>query len=157
MSARSVRGIIRKSISHAELSTQNARTARITLDLVPELSHEYAQIVRIVLVRQTPDFLQELLMGDHVAGMLGQRLQQAKLFRRQLNANIVDSGLAVGEIDGERTDANDGISGSRRGLSAQCSATASEKLRHSEWLDHVIVRAKFEQADLLILARSDRE
>ena len=40
-------------------------------DLLAQLAHEDAQIVRVVHVDRAPHFLKQMLVGDHIAGVLG--------------------------------------------------------------------------------------
>src|SRR5204863_8953666 len=63
-------------ISDTEFGQQDARLGRIDLDLLPQLAHEDAQIMRVVQVRRAPDLLEQELVGDDVSRVLRQELQQ---------------------------------------------------------------------------------
>ena len=94
----------RQPIADAELGQQDARLGRIVLDLLPQLAHEDAQIVRVVQVRRAPHFLEQELVGHDVAGVLGEQLQQPVFLRRQHHARAVDGDDARRQVDRERPD-----------------------------------------------------
>src|SRR5450759_1549668 len=74
-----------KPIAHARLGEQEARARRVWLELVPQLLHVDAQVVRLVDVGRAPYFAQQMPVCQHHAGMPGQASEQAELDRRQVN------------------------------------------------------------------------
>ena len=59
------------------------RGIRVRLDLLAQLAHEDAQVMSVVHVDRAPHLLQQMLVGDHIAGVLRQHLEQPVFLRRQ--------------------------------------------------------------------------
>ena len=58
--------------------------------------------------------LQEVLVGNHVAGVLRQHLQQPVLLGRQLQLLAVEIDVAPRKIDGQRPRTHDGLAAAPR-------------------------------------------
>src|SRR6185503_9769682 len=65
---------LHKAISYAQFSDEN---------LLGQLANEDAKIMRVVNVDRPPDLLEQVLVGDDVARMLREHLEQAIFLRRQ--------------------------------------------------------------------------
>src|ERR1035437_4637988 len=59
--------------------------ACLSFELFPQLSHEDAQVFRLVGGLRSPNRGKQGAMGNDLARMAGQVEQQVKLFRRQVN------------------------------------------------------------------------
>ncbi len=88
------------------------------LDLLPQLAHEDAEVMRVVDVDRAPDFFQQVLVRDHVAGVLRQHLEQPVFLRRQRQALVVEQHRARGEIDDQRADFDNRLAACRTHLAA---------------------------------------
>ena len=75
---------MRQPIADAEFRHQDAGPGRIFFDLLAQLAHKDAQIMRVLDVLRTPDLFEQMLVGDHVAGVLRQHLEQPVFLRREL-------------------------------------------------------------------------
>jgi hypothetical protein len=62
-------GVRRKPIADAKLSEQNAGTRGVPFDLLAKPAHEDSEVMRILHMVDPPDPVQQVLMGDDVAGM----------------------------------------------------------------------------------------
>ena len=111
----------------------------------------------IVEVRRAPDFLEQELVGDHVARVLRQYLKEPVFLRREHDARALDGDNAGSKIDGKGTDLDHRLARRGTGVTAQRRVCAREQLRHAERLDHVIVGTILKQAHLLRLVRAHRE
>ena len=59
--------------AHARLGEQEARARRIGLELVPQLLHVDAQVMRLVDIERAPCFAQKVPVRQHHAGMRARR------------------------------------------------------------------------------------
>ena len=62
-------------VTDTQFGHQNLRRVGVWFDFLTQLAHEDAQIMRVMHVDRAPHFLKEMLVGDHVSGVLGQNLQ----------------------------------------------------------------------------------
>ncbi len=67
--------IRREAIADARFVDQEARASRIGLDLLSELVHENTQIMGLLDIRRSPDFLEDLPVGHDLAGILDKNRQ----------------------------------------------------------------------------------
>ena len=123
---------------------------RVGLELVPELRHELAEVVRLVHVARTPHLLEQLALAHEPVGVAHEDLDQVPLRRRQLDLAAVGIGRTlrreidakVGRLD-DREHLVSGLGPSQRG------AQARQELAHAERLRDVVVGAGVERHDLL--------
>lgn len=54
-------------------------SCRIGLELAAQVSHVYAQVVRVLDVRRPPHFTQKLAMGQYLSGVRDQMRKQSEL------------------------------------------------------------------------------
>ncbi len=113
--------------------------------------------MRVVDVGQAPDLLQQLLVGEHIAGMLREDLQQAVFLRRQRQAFFVDEDVAGREIDFQPIDPHDAVAGRGARLAPEHDLGPRQQLGHAERLGDVVVGAELEQPHFLHLARLYRQ
>src|SRR6185312_8936957 len=66
-------------VTDSGLGHEMRRPDRVALELVAQLLHVNAQVMRIGGVRRSPHLRQQLAMRDDHAGMLGERRQQPEL------------------------------------------------------------------------------
>ena len=85
--------------AHARLGEQEARARRIGLELVPQLLHVDAQVMRLVDIERAPCFAQKVPVRQHHAGMPSQASEQVELNRRQVNIPAVRADQAALQID----------------------------------------------------------
>src|SRR5215831_2354598 len=71
-----LRNLVRsaQAIADAGLGQHELRSLRISLDLLPELTHIHPEILRVSEL--VPQFLQEEAMRQNLAGVLNQHAQQ---------------------------------------------------------------------------------
>src|SRR6266540_7484648 len=85
----------REAIAHARLGEQVARAGGITLQLAAQLGHVDTHMVWRIGVSWPPDLLQQLAVRQHLAGVLGQRDQQAVFSRCQVDSDAAEEHLAA--------------------------------------------------------------
>src|SRR5580700_3160224 len=88
-----------ETIADAQFSQQNLGPIRVGLDLLAQLADENSQVLRIIDVSLPPNILEQVLMGNDLAGMLRQNLKQAIFLGRQIEALAVKLHRAGREID----------------------------------------------------------
>src|SRR5262245_10142487 len=74
---------LHEAVSDTQLGDENLRRVRMRLDFLAQFADEDTKIVCVVNVDRSPDFLEQMLVGDDVACMLGEHLEQAIFLRRQ--------------------------------------------------------------------------
>src|SRR5437773_9137860 len=115
--------------------------------------------MRLGGIRRSPYFSEQELMGQHATGMSRQCDQQAVLDPRERNQRTSDRHAPSPEVDPESPNAED--AGFRVGLAAspmpQRDSHSRQKLRHGEWLRHVVVRAGVKRTDLVGLLPTSRQ
>ena len=148
----------REAIADAEFGHQDARLGRVGLDLLAQLAHEDAQVVRVVDVRRAPHFLEQDTGGSPRCRRAGRGSAAAgipsgsgsRARRRWSRSGRRDRSRAVRPAPPARPRSP--------ALAGACAACARAKqLRHAERLDHVVVGAAFQQAHLLGLVRAHRQ
>ena len=75
-------------IANAWLGPEVARARRVGLELAPELEHEDAQIVRLIVVVRPPDLSEQLSVGNDVAGMPHEGRQELVLDRCEVDLGV---------------------------------------------------------------------
>ena len=134
------------------LGDEVARPARLGLELAPHLRHEHAQVVRLVVVLGTPHLLQQLALGDELAAVAHEHLDEVPLGRREADLVAVAVHPLGREVDGEVRGLDERLLVSGRGP-AERGAQPGEQLVHAERLGDVVVGAGVERGDLVALRR----
>ena len=75
----------RESVPNPRFADEVSRIPRIGLDLLPELSDEHPQVLRLIDGVAAPDGLQDGAMGEHAVGVPRQERKQLELFRCEPN------------------------------------------------------------------------
>src|SRR5205085_4701804 len=70
-------------VADAKLGQQDTRLGRVDLDLLADAAHKNPQIMRVVEVTRPPNLAEQLLVGDDLASMLSENLQQFVLLARR--------------------------------------------------------------------------
>ena len=111
--------------------------------------------MRVIQVRTAPNLLHDLLTRDHLAGVLRENLQNQILLRTEDKSFAVNRPGTGGQIDFKWTGSDNWIL-RRCGDDAgpQRRARPRNQLTDTERFDDVVIRAKFEQPDLLTLTRA---
>src|SRR5262245_13705866 len=65
---------LNQSVADAQLGHEYSRRVRMWLDLLAQLAHENAQVMSVMHVDRAPNFLQQMLVGDDIARVLGEHL-----------------------------------------------------------------------------------
>ena len=104
------RNLVHQPVADPGFGQQVFRLHRVGLQLLPELLHVDAQVVRVARVRRPPHFGQQLAVRHHHAEVLRQAGEQAELDRREVDFVAVLARQALLEVD--------------RGISELQSATA---------------------------------
>src|SRR5262245_50219941 len=150
-------GLVRdEAISDAGFGDQVARSHRIGFELLAQLLHVDAQVMRVLDVRRAPHLAQELAVRDHHPEVLGEAAEQPELDRRQTDFDAVPRGTALLEIHLDVIKGEDlAALGSQR--MAQSYPHPGQELAHAEWLGDVIVGAGVERLDLGALLGARRQ
>ena len=123
------------------------------LELVPDLAHE--DVHRAVPVREpaAPDLLEELVARDDPPLLQRERVEEAELGRRQLDALATDVGLDVERVDRQLLDL-DWLAATlvlHADAATSRRAYARDKLFHGERLHEVVVGADLEGVHAVVL------
>src|SRR5205823_7655043 len=92
---------LRRPVAVAEAARRldQLRLRRIALDLQAQVADVELDLVAAAGERVAPDELQQLVAGEELVRMLGQRREQAELERRQRHELTPHPDLAGGEVD----------------------------------------------------------
>src|SRR5580698_9283602 len=88
-----------ESIAYPRFCKYILRLTRVSLDLLPHLIHEYAQILRFVAIIRAPYGLQQFAVGHRFAGMHYQIAEQLELLRRQPYVPALGAYVTSFEVD----------------------------------------------------------
>jgi hypothetical protein len=106
--SRSVRGVRRadrckglETVAHPRLGDEVTGPRWIGLELPPDLREIDAEVVRLLLVLRAPYFLQQLALGDELAGVADERLNDLPLGRGQADFAFGGRDAFGREVDGE--------------------------------------------------------
>ena len=97
----------------------------VWFQLAAELRDVDAEVVRLGLVGGPPDLLEQLLLGDELAFVPDQHLQEMPLGGRETDGLPVGSRLLGGQVDREARGSTTGASGSRPLLRSAARSRAS--------------------------------
>ena len=95
---------IPQPVAHAWLSDQPLRTRRIAFDFLAQFRHVNPHVVRLLLCAVAPDFLQNLAVREHFAGVARKQRQQFVLNRREMHRLTVARHFTAGEVDTQTTE-----------------------------------------------------
>src|ERR687895_1686864 len=135
----------------ARLREQKVRPGGVGFELAAQLTHVNPQVMTAIRMSTAPDGMQQLPVGERLAGVLDQHREESILDGGEVDLTVGHPDLAVQQVYLERTDgelALPGTPGDPRGM-AQGDAHAGEELRRPEGFCQVIVRAGIEGLDLL--------
>src|SRR6266542_1732652 len=146
-----------KAIADPGLGNEIAWMRWIRFELVAQLSHEDAQVVRFGRVGP-PHFAQELSMSDHFARVLHQKNEELVGNRRQVDLAALHEYLALREIDAQFADREHGffLLGTEVGGVPERYPQAGEELLHAERFGEIVVGSCVERVDLVPLAAPSR-
>ena len=66
---------------------------------MPQSPHQDAQVVRVMPMRRSPDFLQDLRLGHHPHSIAQQQGQQRVLLAGQRNRFTIHAHIAARQVD----------------------------------------------------------
>src|SRR5262245_42149397 len=139
-----------EAVAHARLGDEVPRARGIGLELASDLGEVDAQVVRLRLVLRAPDLLEQLALGDELARVADEHLDDVPLGRRQPDLGVPGADALGREVDREVRGLDDSIL-----FGGCCSpeggSKAREELVHAERLRDVVVGAGIERCDLLAL------
>ena len=126
---------------------------RVRLDLVAQLADEHVHGAVAAGLAPAPDPLQQLVARDDAAALQRERVEEAELGRRQLDALPVDVGLDVQGIDEQLLglDRLAALVALRPHAPPGRRAHAGDQLLHGERLHEVVVGADLERVDAVVL------
>jgi len=154
-----------KSIAHAWLGEQPAGPGRVRFELAPQLRHVEPQVAGRVGVSRAPHLLEQVLLGEQLAGVAQQHLEQVPFGRGQ--PGVRARHRRPGPLPGVRMTrlaarVHDQVPSRIWGCSTSVitrrptRAHPGQQLLHTERLGHVVVRARVEGLHLSMLsARPD--
>jgi hypothetical protein len=127
-------------------------------DLVAQLPHVHAQVVRVLDMGRSPHLAQELAVREHLAGVVHEDGQELVLDRREVDLVGVDGDDPARLIDDEAAHREHRVlvSGAAGGV-AQGDAHACEQLVGAEGLLDVVVGSRVQRGDLVALAAAGGE
>src|SRR5438309_9528746 len=84
-------GLLRRQpVAHSRLGQEIARSCGLALELVAQVRHVDADVVRLLGVRRPPHFTKQLLVRDDLAGVMDERRQALVLDRREADLLLAD-------------------------------------------------------------------
>src|SRR5271165_2169685 len=144
-----------QTIAYARLGNENVRMSRFTLDLGSYSANKNAQILSVLLIVSLPNFSQQALVCNDIAGVCSQHLQQLIFLSTQSYEDLAAGNLAGGEVDRERPSLDHRAFSCILEISPQSCLAACQELGHSEWLDDVIIGTPLEKVNLFVLIGSN--
>src|SRR5436309_8092268 len=87
-----------QAIAYASFGHYVAWLRRITLDLLPKLPDINPEILGLINMRRSPDFAEELLVRDYLAGVFDERAQDFIFLAREPDFVAFDGYHAAGKI-----------------------------------------------------------
>lgn len=138
-----------KSISNSRVGENKSRSARLFFDLFPELTNEDTQVLSLIHVRLSPDFLKQHAMGKHFPGMFNHVFQEIIFGGSQSDRLTLETHLPSVEVHRETPCDKDRSRACGTGGPPQQGSYSSEELFHPEWLRHIVVSAALECMNLL--------
>src|SRR5581483_11072782 len=130
---------------------------RVRFDLGPEVFDAHAKSAAIPEVIGAPHLLEQLTLRDDEARMSRQAFEQSILERREMNFSVWSSRQATRDVDLNVSKLEDMAHVASARDAPQCGANAGEQLRCAERLRHIIIGARIESRDLLVLRRACRQ
>ena len=118
---------------------------------MPELRHVDAQVLDLVHVSGTPNFLQQLAVGDNLSGMVDQHRQQFIFNWGKVYLLIVHEHLTFGHIDPQVIENKDRLllAGNSSRRMAQGDAYPCQELSCVERLSQVVISSGIKRLDLV--------
>src|SRR5262249_12620943 len=144
-----------QAVADPRLRQDIMRTLGIGFDLLPQLPHIDAQILRVREV--IPQLAEQELVGEHLAGVLHQRAQKLVFLGGQFYLLVTHLHDAPYQVDREVAGAEDRTLPVHLQLMAQRRAHAGEQFVHAERLGDVVVGAEVECLDLADLIAPARQ
>jgi hypothetical protein len=129
------------AITNARLGCDDARPVGVRLDLLPQLAHQYPQVLDVDRLL-SPNFLQELLVRHHQPGVRGKQMQKAVFLAGQLNALPIERHGARYQVHRELPRLHDGILVGASESAPQGGVGSRQQFSDSERLNDVVVRAQ---------------
>ena len=136
-------------VSDAGIGEDEPRSAWMFFDLFPELANEDTQVLSLIHVRLSPDFLKQHAMGKHFPGMFNHVFQEIIFGGSQSDRLTLETHLPSVEVHRETPCDKDRSRACSTGGPPQQGSYPSEELFHPEWLRHIVVSAALECMNLL--------
>ena len=142
------------AIADARLGDQQLGMVGPCLDLLAQLTDIDAQILRVGMGIE-PDVLQQVAMGQHLAGVNDELRQHVVFARRQPHLGVADAHDAAHQIDAQAAAAKLGGHSRLLQAMAQGGADPRQQLRRAEGLGDVVIGAAIQRRHLgcLLAAR----
>src|SRR5262245_13847680 len=146
---------IDEAIARAWLGEEVLRAGGVALELAPQLGDIDVEVVRLGLVRGSPDLTEDRLVREQLADVLCEKLDEPELVWSQPDELVAAVERSLVEIDSQLADLDHGRS-RRRGATKR-RTQPREELVDPEWLRHVVVGTRVERSYLLALLSEGRE
>src|SRR5260221_5562116 len=134
-----------------------ARPRRIVFELVAQLSHVDAQVVRLLDMRRPPDIAQQLALRDDLAEVARQHGEQPVFNRRQVHGRRRAGHDTAGEVHANGAELHHGITFGPGRDTAQCNAIPRQHLPHPERLGEIVVGTGIQRGDLVRFVGARRQ
>ena len=129
---------IDEAVTYAALGEDVLGIGRVFLDLLPQVVDVQAHIMRLIPVLVSPDFCQDLVVGNHPAGVLDQVIEQTVLGWPQLDELAIHPHFAAVEVDLEAVVYFDNAMGEPEVVSVR-RRTARTRLTSSRGLKGLVI------------------
>src|SRR4051812_30250123 len=93
--------LLNEAVAHPGFGDEVLRTRWIRFELVSDLAHIEAQVVRLLFVLRSPHLLQQLLLRYELSAVSGEHLDDLPLSGREVDVFVTSTDFLGAEIDGE--------------------------------------------------------
>ena len=135
----------------------------VGLDLLTQRAHKDTQARQVALSRRAPNLVQDILVRQHLVGVVRQQAQELVLDRRQMQFLAIHRGDAGIKVDMQLAGIERALGGNTARLrirkAPERRANAREQLLDRKRLGQVVVGTSIERADLVrvLAARRDHD
>ena len=133
------------------------RTRRIGLQLLPQVPHINAQIVAVLHRIRPPDLIEQLPLGQHLAGIIEQYRQQAKFNRRQVDLLLAAYDAAGGDINVNIGKTHPRFVGLGAGMAAHRHPQPRLQLANTKGFTEIVIGTGVKRGDFVLLLGARRQ